>query len=102
MACPKGQSQPQASLRRQTIPDGECRAFPIRRTARPGRATCDVYPLVLTVGRYLGQWHTMTRTGMVQRLNDMHPEPAWRCIEDAKAYGVDDNGLAAITSRRGT
>ena len=64
---------------------------------------CDVYPLVLTVGRYLGQWHTMTRTGMVQRLNDMHPEPRLEMHpEDAKAYGVDDNGLAAITSRRGT
>ena len=56
-----------------------------------------------TVGRYLGQWHTMTRTGMVQRLNDMHPEPRLEMHpEDAKAYGVDDNGLAAITSRRGT
>jgi len=64
---------------------------------------CDVYPLVLTVGRYLGQWHTMTRTGMVQRLNDMHPEPRLEMHpEDAKAYGVDDDGLAAITSRRGT
>ena len=64
---------------------------------------CDVYPLVLTVGRYLGQWHTMTRTGMVQRLNDMHPEPRLEMHpEDAKAYGVEDNGLAAITSRRGT
>ena len=64
---------------------------------------CDVYPLVLTVGRYLGQWHTMTRTGMVQRLNDMHPEPRLEMHpEDAKAYGLDDNGLAAITSRRGT
>ena len=64
---------------------------------------CDVYPLVLTVGRYLGQWHTMTRTGMVQRLNDMHPEPRLEMHpEDAKVYGVDDNGLAAITSRRGT
>ena len=64
---------------------------------------CGVYPLVLTVGRYLGQWHTMTRTGMVQRLNDMHPEPRLEMHpEDAKAYGLDDNGLAAITSRRGT
>ena len=64
---------------------------------------CDVYPLVLTVGRYLGQWHTMTRTGMVQRLNDMHPQPRLEMHpEDAKVYGVEDNGLAAITSRRGT
>ncbi len=64
---------------------------------------CDVYPLVLTVGRYLGQWHTMTRTGMVKRLNDMHPEPRLEMHPgDAEVYGVEDNGLAAITSRRGT
>ena len=36
---------------------------------------CDTYPLVLTIGRYLGQWHTMTRTGKVDRLKTMHPEP---------------------------
>ena len=36
---------------------------------------CETYPLVLTVGRYLGQWHTMTRTGKVERLMKQHPEP---------------------------
>ena len=64
---------------------------------------CAAYPLVLTVGRYLGQWHTMTRTGKVERLNAMHPEP---CLEmhpsDAERFGLEHNGMAAITSRRGT
>ena len=28
----------------------------------------DEYPLILTIGRYLSQWHTMTRTSKVQKL----------------------------------
>ena len=64
---------------------------------------CEIYPLVLTVGRYLGQWHTMTRTGKVKRLNSMHPEPRLEIHpSDAKQFAIEDHGLAAITSRRGT
>jgi ferredoxin-nitrate reductase len=42
----------------------------------PGGAAeppCHDYPQVLTVGRYLGHWHTMTRTGRVERLQQAHP-----------------------------
>ena len=63
---------------------------------------CEVYPLVLTVGRYLGQWHTMTRTAKVERLQAMHPEPLLQIHpDDAKRFGITDGGLAAINSRRG-
>ena len=104
---PKGQEPTRASKRLyvgQRFPTASGRArFQSEAPLGLAEPPCDVYPLVLTVGRYLGQWHTMTRTGMVQRLNDMHPEPRLEMHpEDAKAYGVDDNGLAAITSRRGT
>ena len=64
---------------------------------------CEIYPLVLTVGRYLGQWHTMTRTGKVKRLNSMHPEPRLEIHPgDAERFAIEDEGLATITSRRGT
>ena len=104
---PKGQEPTRASKRLyvgQRFPTASGRArFQSDAPLGLAEPPCDVYPLVLTVGRYLGQWHTMTRTGMVQRLNDMHPEPRLEMHpEDAKAYGLDDNGLAAITSRRGT
>ena len=63
---------------------------------------CNTFPLVLTVGRYLGQWHTMTRTGKVKRLQTMHPEPVLEIHpDDARAYQVEDKQLAAISSRRG-
>ncbi|MAR07119.1 MAG: nitrate reductase catalytic subunit [Cyanobium sp. NAT70] len=63
---------------------------------------CDLYPLVLTVGRYLGQWHTMTRTAKVDRLNKMHPEPLLEIHpDDAHDLGVINGQLTAINSRRG-
>ena len=63
---------------------------------------CETYPLVLTVGRYLGHWHTMTRTAKVPRLVAMHQKPLLEINpEDATALGLNDGGLASITSRRG-
>ena len=63
---------------------------------------CDTYPLVLTVGRYLGQWHTMTRTGKVERLQTMHPEPLLEIHPgDAQELKLRNGELAAISSRRG-
>jgi ferredoxin-nitrate reductase len=64
---------------------------------------CITYPLVLTVGRYLGQWHTMTRTAKAERLLSMHPEPLLEIHpKDAKRFGVVDGALAAVSSRRGS
>jgi len=63
---------------------------------------CDTYPLVLTVGRYLGQWHTMTRTGKVERLMKQHPEPLLEIHpRDAQELKVENGALAGISSRRG-
>ncbi|QEY32617.1 nitrate reductase [Synechococcus sp. RSCCF101] len=63
----------------------------------------DDYPLVLTVGRYLGHWHTMTRTRQVPRLQGMHPQPLLEIHpEDARKVGLADGALACIRSRRGS
>ena len=63
---------------------------------------CQAFPLVLSVGRYLGHWHTMTRTGQLPRLNKMHPEPLLEVHpSDVAAFQLQDGGFAAITSRRG-
>ena len=46
---------------------------------------------MLTVGRYLEQWHTMTRTGKVKRLQTMHPEPLLEIHpEDARDLQIKD------------
>ncbi|MGB7566106.1 MAG: nitrate reductase [Prochlorococcaceae cyanobacterium] len=63
----------------------------------------DDYPLVLTVGRHLSQWHTMTRTGKVERLLEMEPEPLLEVHpDDAEVAGLSDGELALISSRRGS
>ena len=58
---------------------------------------------MLTVGRYLGHWHTMTRTAKVERIQSMHAEPRLEVHpDDAKRFSLEADGIAAITSRRGT
>ncbi|MEB3199868.1 MAG: nitrate reductase [Synechococcaceae cyanobacterium] len=64
---------------------------------------CERYPLVLTVGRYLGHWHTMTRTAHVARVVRQHPEPRLEVHpEDAVRHGLRDGETARVTSRRGS
>ena len=62
----------------------------------------DLHPLILTTGRVRDQWHTMTKTGKVNKLRqhvvesflEIHPEDAGpRCIEE--------NDLVDIFNSRG-
>jgi len=67
--------------------------------AEPPDAT---YPLVLTVGRVLGHWHTMTRTVHVARVARSHPEPLLEVHPvDAARAGLAEGGHALVRSRRG-
>jgi len=62
---------------------------------------CELYPLVLTVGRYLGHWHTMTRTAQVKRLVKQHPEALLEVHPlDARRHGLQDGQWAEVRSRR--
>ena len=60
------------------------------------------YPFILTTGRIRDQWHTMSKTGKVNRLNQ-HLGEAFVEINpgDAKALKLNDGDLALIASRRG-
>jgi ferredoxin-nitrate reductase len=60
------------------------------------------YPLVLTIGRYLEQWHTMTRTAHVERLMRPHGAPLLEVNPaDAREHGLIDGARAEVISRRG-
>lgn len=60
------------------------------------------YPLILNTGRVRDHWHTMTRTGLSPRLAQHRSEPTVDIHpDDAKAYGVEDGGLARLKSRWG-
>ena len=104
--CPSESTTPHESKRLYTdrrfaTLSGRAR-FSIDQPLGLAEPPCDTYPLVLTVGRYLGQWHTMTRTGKVERLRSMHPEPLLEIHPgDAQELNVVNGELAAISSRRG-
>jgi len=64
--------------------------------------TSERYPLILTTGRIRDQWHTMTRTGKVNKLRqhldtpyvELHPD-------DAEAQGIAEGDTVTIYNDRG-
>lgn len=64
--------------------------------------TSDERPLVLTTGRIRDQWHTMTRTGTVSRLNQHIAEPYLEIHpSDATKRLIKEGDLVVITSKNG-
>jgi ferredoxin-nitrate reductase len=60
------------------------------------------FPFILTTGRIRDQWHTMTKTGKVSKLNQHSPQAfAELHPHDAAALGVAEGDLVTVTSRRG-
>jgi ferredoxin-nitrate reductase len=60
------------------------------------------FPLVLTTGRIRDQWHTMTKTGRVAKLNQHTPQPFLQIHpQDATARNIREGQLVTVTSRRG-
>jgi len=62
----------------------------------------EAYPLWLTTGRVVYHWHTRTKTGHVEALNDAAPEVYVQLSpEDATHYGIEPGDLVEVASRRG-
>ncbi|MCZ4514726.1 bifunctional nitrate reductase/sulfite reductase flavoprotein subunit alpha [Streptomyces sp. ActVer] len=62
----------------------------------------DDFPFVLNTGRLQHQWHTLTKTGRVAKLNKLDPGPFVEVHpEDAAALGVADGDRVEVASRRG-
>ena len=62
----------------------------------------DDYPMVLNTGRLQHQWHTMTKTGRVDKLNKLNAAPFVEVHpDDAAAQGITENHRVELTSRRG-
>jgi ferredoxin-nitrate reductase len=62
-----------------------------------------VYPLVLTTGRIRDQWHTMTKTGKVHKLNKHINKPYLEINPiDALSRGIKDNDPIEIFNERGS
>ncbi|MCX2932502.1 bifunctional nitrate reductase/sulfite reductase flavoprotein subunit alpha [Mycobacterium sp. CVI_P3] len=62
----------------------------------------DDYPTILNTGRLQHQWHTMTKTGRVDKLNKLNGQPFIEIHpDDAKATGIVDRQPTEVVSRRG-
>jgi len=68
----------------------------------PAEQTDDEYPLYLTTGRILYQYHTGTMTRKTKGLNERAPENFIEVSsEDAETYALTDGAKITIASRRG-
>jgi ferredoxin-nitrate reductase len=88
--------------RRFHTPDGRARfaAYHSRGLAEPPDPE---YPLVLTTGRLYGHWHTQTRTGRIEKIRQMYPQPFIEIHpRDAAKLHIQDNNWVEVRSRRGT
>lgn len=64
---------------------------------------CDEYPLVLTTGRILYQYHTTSMTGKTDGINEMASEHYVEINSKlAAAKGIKDGDKVKISSRRGS
>ncbi|MFC6081941.1 molybdopterin-dependent oxidoreductase [Sphaerisporangium aureirubrum] len=62
----------------------------------------DDFPFVLNTGRLQHQWHTLTKTGKVAKLNKLNPGPFVEIHPgDAERLGVREGDSVQVTSRRG-
>lgn len=63
----------------------------------------EAYPLVMTTGRILYQYHTRTMTGKTDGINKLAPEVYVEINPDlARDKDIQDGEMVRITSRRGT
>ncbi|MEV6760083.1 bifunctional nitrate reductase/sulfite reductase flavoprotein subunit alpha [Streptomyces sp. NPDC051105] len=68
----------------------------------PAEMPDDDYPFVLNTGRLQHQWHTLTKTAKVAKLNKLNPGPFVEVHpEDAAALGLADGDSVEVASRRG-
>ncbi|MEE8291644.1 MAG: nitrate reductase [Candidatus Tectomicrobia bacterium] len=59
------------------------------------------YPLIFNTGRILEHWHTMTITGPVEQLKDIHPDYLEIHAKDAHRLGITAGAQVIVRSRRG-
>ncbi|MFI5916276.1 molybdopterin-dependent oxidoreductase [Dactylosporangium sp. NPDC051541] len=68
----------------------------------PAELPDDDYPFVLNTGRVQHQWHTLTKTGRVGKLNKLNPGPFVEVNPaDAARLGIAGGDRVELASRRG-
>jgi formate dehydrogenase major subunit len=67
----------------------------------PAELPDDNYPLILTTGRVLQQFHTGTMTRKSQGLNNLAGPMVMISVDDAEELGISNGETVMVTSRRG-
>ncbi|NDZ97134.1 molybdopterin-dependent oxidoreductase [Streptomyces sp. SID6673] len=68
----------------------------------PAEMPDDDHPFLLNTGRLPHQWHTMTKTGRVAKLNKLNPGPFVEIHPtDAERLGIASQDRVEVASRRG-
>ncbi|MFE5769590.1 molybdopterin-dependent oxidoreductase [Streptomyces sp. NPDC056485] len=95
--------RPNGSRPRLAFPTASGRASFFARPHLPAaELPDDDYPFVLNTGRLQHQWHTLTKTGKVAKLNKLAPGPFVEIHpQDAAALGIADGDGVEVASRRG-
>ncbi|MET7338834.1 bifunctional nitrate reductase/sulfite reductase flavoprotein subunit alpha [Nonomuraea sp. NPDC005650] len=82
-------------------PDGRAVFFP-RPHLPAAELPDDTFPYVLNTGRVQHQWHTLTKTAKIAKLNKLNPGPFVEINPaDAAGHGIGEGDLVAVSSRRG-
>nr|WP_308407424.1 bifunctional nitrate reductase/sulfite reductase flavoprotein subunit alpha [Streptomyces olivochromogenes] len=76
--------------------------FHARPHVPPAELPDDDYPFLLNTGRLQHQWHTLTKTAKVPKLNKLNPGPFVEVHpQDAAGLGIADGDSVEVASRRG-
>lgn len=95
--------RPDGSVPRLAFPTPGGRAvFHARPHLPPAEMPDEDFPFVLNTGRLQHQWHTLTKTAKISRLNRLDPGPFVEIHpDDAAALGLTEDDGVEVASRRG-
>ncbi|MGW4624789.1 molybdopterin-dependent oxidoreductase [Streptomyces rubiginosohelvolus] len=83
------------------LPDGRA-VFHARPHVPPAEMPDEDFPFVLNTGRLQHQWHTLTKTAKITKLNRLDPAPFVEIHpDDAAALGLAEGDGVEVASRRG-
>jgi len=100
--CPSADHPGTPFLHKDAFPRGKGRFHAIEHQ-EPAEMPDAEFPMTLTTGRVLYQYHSRTMTGRAKGVNDLAPVCEIEINPtDAEKLGLGDGAWARVTSRRGT
>lgn len=83
-------------------PDAKARFFPLLQPQNLSEEITPACPLILTTGRIRDQWHTMTKTGKVNKLNQHIRKPFLEIHpDDAAVRNIQQGDVVVVENVRG-